>query len=148
MCTSRLGDHMEKIWNKRKYAVYAVILLTLLSFGLVSGVLAKYVVEKNYNVEFESGKFYFTVDLLGDTNELSELTPIYNLYGADTKEINFSVQNYFDELRINENDIKYDIKMEVKKVPDSSYDGVTLLNNDDLEILSEEKNINKKCSKR
>ena len=134
---------MKKIWNNRKYAIYAVILLTLLSFGLVSGVLAKYVVEKNYNVEFESGKFYFTVDLLGDTNELSELTPIYNLYGADTKEINFSVQNYFDALRINENDIKYDIKIEVKKVPDSSYDGVTLLNNDDVEILSEEKILTK-----
>ncbi len=91
--------------NKILFIFLVVIMLcTIATFGIT---LSKYIKEKNNKIGLTSDKYYFTIDLLGNTNEINQLEKTYTLYGGDSKEIDFYIQNYFDELRITKSDITY-----------------------------------------
>ena len=83
-------------------------LLVLSVLSLTIGIAARYLYIKVAKPgEVVARDFYFTVDLLGDTNELSDLEKEINLFGGGEKTVTFNVQNFFDELRVNEKDIVY-----------------------------------------
>lgn len=96
---------------KKRYIITGSIIISLLLI-IVSISLAKYYSEKEYGTNVSSDKFYFTIDLMGDTNTLLSLEKIYHLYGGDSKEISFNIQNFFDELRYTNDDITYNVHLE------------------------------------
>lgn len=96
---------------------------------LFVGILAKYIYEKaTQTSQITADKFYFTADILGDTKMVSNdgdegttysfgersTSGTWYLYGASTHNIQIKVQNYFDELRINEQAITYKGNISVK----------------------------------
>ncbi len=88
---------------------FSIIIGFVLLISTISG--AKYYSEKYYPTTVSSDKFYFTVDLLGNTNLPSDLNKTYHLYGGDAKNIKFNVVNYFDDLRITSSDITFDVAL-------------------------------------
>ena len=103
---------MKKMNLKSKVMIicFSFIAFVLL---LVSGIsTAKYYNEKYYPSVVASENFYFTIDLLGNTNTDDSLVKTYHLYGGDSKSIDFNIQNYFDELRITSNDVLFNISIE------------------------------------
>ncbi len=126
--------------NKRKFIVIICCVVSFITLACLTPVLAKFIRTRYYNIGFESSEFYFTIDLLGDTNTLDSLKDEYELYGGDTKSIKFNVQNYFDELRINEANIQYSIKMEIIN-SSGTYNLATLINSASENITSETKTI-------
>ena len=97
--------------NKNKIFLIFISIVCFISIFSISLVLAKYIKIKNSNIGISSDKFYFTINLLGNTNTDDSLEKEYHLYGGDSKTIGFSVQNYFDELRYTESYIKYTIEI-------------------------------------
>lgn len=125
-----------------KYATIVMVsIISIVAISTFTVVLAKYIRTRDYTINFESGKFYFTVDLLGDTNDIESLTGEYDLYGGDEKEIIFNVQNFFDELRINKDNIKYNISYEITNPAGKSYDLAQLKNSDGNVITTEERTL-------
>lgn len=107
--------------KKKKILYFSLMILALVLVAL-SPVYAKYIKEQESKITVTSDNFYFTVDLLGDTIEPSSLQKTFNLYGGDTKTINFKIQNYFDDFRITQLDTKYTVSLEVELPGGSSYD--------------------------
>lgn len=97
---------------KKRIVLFIVIVLTIFTVSISVVSLAKYYSERKMSSEIISDKFYFTVDLLGNTNDSEDLTKTYHLYGGDEKDISFNIQNYFDDLRITENDFSYKVTVE------------------------------------
>lgn len=88
-------------------SLFAVVLLTI-----TSATLAKYYTEKEINNnQTTADKFYFTVDILGDTNTDDSLNKTFNLYGEGEKVFSFKVQNFFDSFRITESAITYSVSL-------------------------------------
>ncbi len=83
--------------------------MLLLAIGTMSGIYAKYYSEKDYEDTVNADSFYFTVDLLGDTNEVGSTSKTLDLYGGGKQVIKFNVQNYFDSKRITPTDIDYTV---------------------------------------
>lgn len=106
--------------NRRKIILLCILLVVLI-LTISSPLLAKYIKNQQSQINITADKFYFTVDLLGDTNDFASLNKTYSLYGGDDKEIKFNVQNYFDDFRITEADIKYNLSYEVILPGGSSY---------------------------
>ena len=98
---------MKKI-NKTIILVFIISFLSILSISIV---LARYIKLKTDNIGITSDKFYFTVNLLGDTNTDESLFKEYHLYGGDSKEIGFVIQNYYDELRYTQEDTIFTIEI-------------------------------------
>ncbi|MBQ8403178.1 MAG: hypothetical protein IJX55_01980 [Clostridia bacterium] len=97
--------------NGTARAALIITALALVVF-LFAGVAAKYVSEREIDDnKVTPSNFYFTVDLLGDTNTESSLSKTFDLYGGDAKEIKFNVQNYFDSSRITSEAIKYTVEV-------------------------------------
>jgi len=73
--------------------------------------LQKYLANSGYQDNQVVPKtFYFTVDMLGDTVPGSQEHPStqeFNIYGGGAKTLTFNVQNYFDDTRINAEEITY-----------------------------------------
>ena len=107
---------------KKRNLIILMFLMMCCLICIVAPVVAKYVKEKNSVINISSDEFYFTVDLLGDTNSEDSLEKTFQFYGGDKKEVTFSVQNYFDEFRITESDIKYTISLDVNLPTGSVYD--------------------------
>lgn len=84
-----------------------VFIISFISVSSISFVLARYIKLKKENLGITSDKFYFTVNILGDTNTDESLSKEYHLYGGDSKEIGFTIQNYYDELRYTKTDITF-----------------------------------------
>lgn len=94
----------------RRIALIALLCVFITSLSLLTGVFAKYMKElRSVNNQIRANDFYFTIDILGDTNEYTQLSRDINLYGTDSKTVFFTVQNYFDDLRINDEAIKYTV---------------------------------------
>lgn len=100
--------------------VTAIIIALLLCLVVGIGARYVYVTSTKPVTQISALDFYFTVDLLGDTNELSDLEKDIHLYGGNAKTVSFNVQNYFDELRINAKEIKYTVDVSTDL---DSYDG-------------------------
>lgn len=107
---------------KKRSLIFLIVLVICLVMVCILPVIAKYVKEKSSEVNITSDNFYFTVDLLGDTNTEASLKKTYSFYGGDTKEVTFNIQNYFDEFRITSSDVKYNVSYEVKLPTGSLYD--------------------------
>ena len=127
--------------TKRKIYIFGIMLLFVITISISGVVLAKYFKENKTNVGITSKKFYFTVDLLGDTVSDEMLKKSYTLAGGDDKEITFNVQNFFDEYRICDTEVTYTISMTIDST-NSSYDtsNITLTTSDPV---SSEYKLNK-----
>lgn len=121
--------------NRRKIYIFAIILFLVITISISSVALAKYFKENETNVGIISKNFFFTVDLLGDTVSDEMLKKSYTLAGGDSKEINFNVQNFFDEYRICNTDVIYTISMTIDST-NSSYDtsNITLTTSDTISL--------------
>lgn len=101
--------------KNKKLPIYISIigsLVVCLSIGGVS--FAKYYAERYLGEqEVIAKEFYFTVDLLGDTNNLTQSSKSFDLYGDKEKTIDFSVRNYFDSLRVNTTEFNYNVNVNV-----------------------------------
>jgi len=99
----------EYRFKKNKKTIIVLVLAALL-LCLFGGVTAAYV-WKNVSADNQltARRFYFTVDLLGDTNPNDPLSRTIDLYGGNTKNFAFRVQNYFDSERISEVDAAYQV---------------------------------------
>lgn len=121
---------MKKMEIKKKYRngrqlrqkLYIGCLLVC-ACGLLGGVWARYIHESvTESSQIIADKFYFTTAFLGDTKMVTydnlEQTNYtfddkstegqWSLYGASAHNVTIQVQNYFDELRITEEPIKYE----------------------------------------
>lgn len=127
--------------NKKLIIIIVCSVIALTSILCLTPAIAKYIRTRYYDIGFESSKFYFTVDLLGDTNTLESLKNEYELYGGDTKSITFNIQNYFDDLRINEEAIEYTIKMEIINPDGGTYNLANMTNPSSTVITSESSTI-------
>lgn len=106
--------------KSKKYIIIMFIIISIV-MTLASPAFAKYITGGTSEVGITADKFYFTVDLLGDTNDDASLSKSYNLYGGDTKTLTFNIQNYFDDLRITKADITYNVSLEVNNPTGSNY---------------------------
>lgn len=101
--------------NKKLNISLLILSLVTLVFCIVTSsiTIAKFIANKNLEGEIvETEDFYFTVDLLGDTNFEDSLTKNISLYGTGEKQIDFKTMNYFDSNRITETAISYSINLE------------------------------------
>ncbi len=109
------------------------------------GVFARYLYQRSTDYsQIVADHFYFTADLLGDT----QMVPVdgvqgehYNftaastegswyLYGASEHRIQIRVQNYYDDLRVTEDAISYRAEVSVKKA-----DGTAIQKTETFPIL-------------
>ncbi len=99
--------------NKRKTLIsVAIAVAIIITLAIIGGVTAKYIFENNIDKGQISAKdFYFTIDILGDTTDVENLTTRTELYGGSTQQIGFAVQNFYDSERISAKDISYDISV-------------------------------------
>ena len=101
----------EYRFKKNKKTIIILVLAALL-LCLFGGVTAAYVWKNvSYNNQLAARRFYFTVDLLGDTNEDSQLSRTIDLYGGTAKNFGFRVQNYFDTERISQVEANYTVSV-------------------------------------
>lgn len=114
--------------KKRTILIMILYILTIVTFSFSSFVLAKYVRTKPSSIGVSTDNFYFTVNLLGDTNEEEDLSKEYNLYGGDSKEIPFIIQNYFDELRITKSKTVFNVEV----VEGNEYASINLVGDQEL----------------
>ncbi|XCP85917.1 hypothetical protein ABXS75_03695 [Roseburia hominis] len=113
----------HKISKKHFIQVLAV---TLVLFAAV--VLAKYIqtFQTDHGV-ITSEKFYFTVDLISDSKMAAGSDGLFSLkntesgtwhlYGGGQHTVDFSVRNYYDDLRITRESITYSAKVEAADIP-------------------------------
>ncbi len=106
---------MEVRKRKKLYIILSLLAVAVL-VAVLSVVHAKYIFDKiNRENQIKAENFYFTVDLLGHAEDISlgnteETTKTIDVFGQSA--MSFSVQNYFDELRINSTDVKYTVSMQ------------------------------------
>lgn len=119
--------------NRKLFIIFTILLLAVAT-TFCGFVVAKYIREKQTDVVVTSKNFFFTVDLLGDTINDEDLSKDYVLAGGDSKEITFYIQNYFDDYRICDTDVKYEVTMNITST-NSSYDSnlIVLSNQVDVE---------------
>lgn len=103
----------EKLNTKRKTILIVSVVIVVLVICTIGGLTAKYIYDNiGKDTQVVARDFYFTVDLLGDTNELSDLETDIHLFGGGDKTVPFTVKSYFDDLRINNKDITYTATIE------------------------------------
>lgn len=102
--------------NKKRIFYYIYAFVFMMSIVLTSGAIAKYVNQESYiNNQVTQEDFFFTTDLMhneyGDLNDTSTNVLEIPVYGnvVGTERLVFSVINYYDELRINTQEIDYEI---------------------------------------
>lgn len=104
-------------FNGKTVLVFLAVLMTV-----ATGVLAKYVWEtQSEYAQISSPPFYFTADVLGDSvmsvTENGEYSyddkqiRSWDLYGGGEHEINIELRNYYDELRVTQEDIAFTVKV-------------------------------------
>lgn len=97
-----------------KRRTIVAVISTILSFALLFGILpivAKYITNLGKQREITSEKFYFSSDYLK-----ADETPTYEIYGNS---VTFQVQNFVDDLRINQSDINYSVSSDFGTVSQS-----------------------------
>ena len=102
---------MKKI---KKLHLFIILLISSIAISVGSYTLAKYLADRNMgNQSIGSTDFYFTLDLIGDSNNYNQVSKEYELYGDKEKSIQFSVRNYFDDLRVNSMEFEYQLDVVV-----------------------------------
>lgn len=103
----------EKLNIKRRTLLTVSVVLMVVMLFAIGGLTAKYIYDNiGKDSQVVARDFYFTIDLLGDTNELSDLETDIHLFGGGDKTVPFTVQSYFDDLRINNKEITYTARIE------------------------------------
>lgn len=92
--------------NKMKYVFIVLSIISILTCVAVP-VLAKYIKEKENELEIRAKKFYFTSDLLEEPSTHVAI-PEYML-GKGVNVISFTLNNFEDDLRFTTSDIKYEM---------------------------------------
>lgn len=110
-----------------------ILILAGAVFMLVGGVAARYVWQTwSEYAAVNSEPFYFTADLLGDTEMTADadngsysfVSPesgTWHLYCGEEHTVEFNILNHYDNLRITQNVIKYTATVDAK-----DFNGVTL----------------------
>ncbi len=99
--------------KKRKIFIISIIIIIFIMSMTSIGIYGRYIKNKQYDKnQTYSDDYYFTIDLLGNTQDLDSLSKDIHLYGGDEQTIKFIVRNYFDNIRINEEKIDYYILLE------------------------------------
>ncbi len=118
----RYAKHIKKKSIKKPSFIWISIAAVLLVIAVVGGIFAKYVFDKEYLKNKVGAKdFYFTVDILGDTTTVESLTRDIHIYGGEEATVTFTVQNFFDSLRITEYNLTYDVSVECDNDEYSSF---------------------------
>ena len=97
--------------DKKFIYILSILFISCLVI-IISLSFSKYFSSKSTGTIVNPEKYYFTIDLLGDTNTSESLNKEYDLYGGDSKSIPFVIKNYFDELRISPSNINYFVSIE------------------------------------
>ncbi len=99
--------------DKKKNGRFLAILLGALAvLCVLGGVLASYLRTDDFGGnQAAAERFYFTLDLLGDTNDPNKLSTDVHIYGGNSREFPITVQNFFDGQRITAQDITYSITL-------------------------------------
>jgi len=103
------GKHAKKSKGK---VMSLLLVIGIALVCLVGGIAARYIHSEDYRGNQVGAKdFYFGIDVLttGDSDENRVLEREFGLYGSDQTQFHFSVQNFFDSLRVNQEDISYTI---------------------------------------
>jgi hypothetical protein len=100
-------------------SVAALFLVCVLCIG---GTFARYRYQSDSENPVVTDPFYFTVNLLGNTNTNADCIGEWEVYGGDAKEIPFVVQNYFDDLRKSPSGTTYSIEV----TADNGYTGASI----------------------
>lgn len=116
-CHEKQGntEASKRLSNRSKI----ILILAGAALMLVGGLAARYFWQSwSEYAAVTSEPFYFTADLLGDTemtaNEenlysLNSPSGTWHLYGGGEHKVDFTIQNYYDNLRITQNEIKYTV---------------------------------------
>ncbi len=101
---------------KRPSLIWISMATALLVVLIVGGVMAKYFFETDHDDGNRVGAkdLYFTIDLLGDTLDAGSLSREIHIWGGEAASVDFTVQNYFDELRKTGFGVTYAISMTAK----------------------------------
>lgn len=116
-CHEKQGntEASKRLSNRSKI----ILILAGAALMLVGGLAARYFWQSwSEYATVTSEPFYFTADLLGDTemtaNEenlysLNSSSGTWHLYGGGEHKVDFTIQNYYDDLRITQNVIEYTV---------------------------------------
>ncbi len=100
----------QPIFAKKGFRVFFACLLLLVVIIPLGGVLANYYQKTNHPGGIVASEpFYFTVDMLGD----SETEGNWTLSGGVTQTIDFAVTNFYDKWRENSAETVYQIELKV-----------------------------------
>lgn len=141
-CHEKQGntEASKRLSNRLK----VILILAGAALMLVGGLEARYFWQSwSEYAAVTSEPFYFTADLLGDTemtagatteteNLYSMANPsgTWHLYGGGEHKVDFTIQNYYDDLRVTQNVIEYTVTV-------NGIDGVTVIDAKDNTALPE-----------
>lgn len=126
--TDHRTDKNRKEYRQLRQKSYGMIILLAAVCCLFGGLIARYIHQSVTDPgQITSDNFYFTANLLGDTNMVktdgtSEETYAFTeqstegtwyLYGSGVHAIQINVQNFYDSLRVTDADITYETSVEV-----------------------------------
>ncbi len=106
-------------WNKKKAMSALLIVLGIALVCFIGVIAAKYISQETYpGNQIGAKDFYFTIDtfLEDEQDENTVLTKQVDLYGATQDSYTFHVVNAYDALRINQEDIHFNITCETAGV--------------------------------
>lgn len=118
----------KKITNKKNNIILITSIFFILLIILIKRTNAKYVIEKITTRNIESSEFYFESE--NDDIETGKNYTI-DLEQDSTKQVNFSVKNYIDNMQYTKDNIKYKIETTsdsdkiTTKIQDSSNNEIT-----------------------
>lgn len=128
-CHEKQGntEASKRLSNRSK----VILILAGAALMLVGGLAARYFWQSwSEYATVTSEPFYFTANLLGDTEMTANVENLYSLnspsgtwhlYGGGEHKVDFTIQNYYDDLRITQNVIEYTATVDAK-----DFNGVTL----------------------
>ena len=125
----RKNDNRKKKGERRlRQKTYVIVCLLLAVCCLFGGLLARYIHKSKTDPgQIIANKFYFTVNLLGDTHMVAQngstdtsyafadesTEGTWYLYGASKHAVKVDVQNFYDSLRVTDADISYETSVEI-----------------------------------
>ena len=93
--------------KKNKVVAIVFLLAIIILSTIISVTFSKYVIQKRDTHILESDAFYFNSNLTQEEYQLNEWN------GKDEQNIKFNVNNYLDNVQITEQDIKYNIEVQI-----------------------------------
>ncbi len=119
-------------WNKKKAMSALLLVLGIALVCFIGVIAAKYISQETYpGNQIGAKDFYFSVDafLEDEHDENAVVTKQVDLYGVTQNSYTFHVVNAYDALRINQEDIHFNITCETAGVTLREEDGAAVSGN-------------------